>query len=165
MAKEGEHFSIRLSGFHVDLANKTIKLEAAGEPFAQLRYDLKDGSIIFESPRTLPASIREEAKEEEQHVIFTGKLKTTPKEGRRTTKGKPTAWAIFAAHDEEQEEAQVFSTSFTETARDIALRLSQEAQITVKGYPPIPATEEGKRDSLHVFAILNHPKKQRQQNK
>ena len=160
MPQEGEGYRIRLSGFHVDLANKTIRLEAAGEPFAQLRYEPQDGSIIFESPRTLSASIREEAKEEDQHVIFTGKLKTTPKEGRRTTKGKPTAWAIFAAHDEEQEEAHIYSTSFTESAREIALRLSQDAQITVKGYPPIPATEEGKRDRLHVFAILNHPNKQ-----
>ena len=126
-----------------------------------MRYDLQEWSIIFESPRTLPAHGAAETKEEEPHVIFTGKLKTKPKEGRRTTKGKPTAWAIFAAHGEEQEEAKVYSTSFTESARDIALRLSQEAQITVKGYPPIPATEEGKRDSLHVFAILNYPNKPR----
>ncbi len=157
--EEGYH--IRLSGFHVDLENKAIRLEAAGEPFAQLRYEPQDGSIIFESPRTLPAQSAADTTEQEQHVVFTGKLKTTPKEGRRTTKGKPTAWAIFAAHDEEQEEAKIYSTSFTESAREIALRLSQEAQITVKGYPPIPATEEGKRDSLHVFAILNHPKKPR----
>jgi hypothetical protein len=52
---------------------------------------------------TVPESIHtEETKEDEQYVTFTSKLKTTPKEGRRTTKGKPTAWAIFAAHDEEQ---------------------------------------------------------------
>ena len=109
---------------------------------------------------TVPESIHtEEGKEEEEHVIFTGKLKTKPKEGRPTTKGKPTAWAIFAVHDEEQEEAKAYSTSFTGSARPIALRLSQDAQITVKGYPPIPATEEGRRDRLHVFAILNHPNK------
>ena len=109
---------------------------------------------------TVPQSIHaEEAKEEEEHIIFTGKLKTKPKEGRRTTKGKPTAWAIFAAHDDEQEEAKIYSTSFTESARNIALSLSQDAQITVKGYPPIPAAEEGRRDRLHVFAILNHPNK------
>ena len=109
---------------------------------------------------TVPESIHaEEAKEEEEHIIFTGKLKTKPKEGRRTTKGKPTAWAIFAAHDDEQEEAKIYSTSFTESARNIALSLSQDAQITVKGYPPIPAAEEGRRDRLHVFAILNHPNK------
>ena len=59
---------------------------------------------------TVPESIHAEEVEEE-HVIFTGKLKTKPKEGRRTTKGKPTAWAIFAAHDEEQEEAKAYSTS------------------------------------------------------
>ena len=108
---------------------------------------------------TLPESIYTEESKEEEHVIFTGKLKTKPKEGRRTTKGKPTAWAIFAAHDEEQEEAKIYSTSFTDSARAIALSLSQDAQITVKGYPPIPATEEGRRDRLHVFAILNHPNK------
>ena len=111
---------------------------------------------------TLPETIyTEESKEEEEHVIFTGKLKTKPKEGRRTTKGKPTAWAIFAAHDEEQEEAKIYSTSFTDSARNIALSLSKDAQITVKGYPPIPATEEGRRDRLHVFAILNYPNKPR----
>ncbi len=102
-----------------------------------------------------------EDKEDEQYVTFTGKLKTKPKEGRRTTNGKPTAWAIFAAHDEEQEEAKIYSTSFTDSARAIALSLSQDAQITVKGYPPISATQEGKRDSLHVFAILNYPNKPR----
>ncbi len=110
---------------------------------------------------TVPESIHaEESKEAEEHVIFTGKLKTKPREGRQTTKGKPTAWAIFAAHDEEQEEARVFSTSFTESARSSALSLAQDAQIIVKGYPPIPAAEEGRRDRLHVFAILNHPSKQ-----
>ena len=110
---------------------------------------------------TVPESIYAgENKEEEEHAIFTGKLKTKPKEGRRTTKGKPTAWAIFAAHDEEQEEAKAYSTGFTDSARTIALSLSQDAQITVKGYPPIPATEEGRNDRLHVFAILNHPNKQ-----
>ena len=160
MPKEGEGFRIRLSGFHVDLENKVIRLEAGGEPFAQLRYEPQDGTIIFESLRTFPASSAEEAKEQEQHVIFTGKLKTKPKEGRRTTKGKPTAWAIFAAHDEEQEEAHLYSTSFTDSARPIALRLSQDAQITVKGYPPKPATEEGRNDRLNVFAILNYPNKQ-----
>ena len=109
---------------------------------------------------TVPESIHAgEYKGDEQYVTFTGKLKTKPREGRRTTKGKPTAWAIFAAHDEEQEEAKIYSTSFTESARTIALNLSQDAQITVKGYPPIPATEEGRRDRLHVFAILNHPNK------
>ena len=109
---------------------------------------------------TVPESIHAgEDKEDEQYVTFTGKLKTKPKEGRRTTKGKPTAWAIFAAHDEEQEEAKIYSTSFTESARTIALNLSQDAQITVKGYLPIPATEEVIRDRLHVFAILNHPNK------
>ncbi len=113
---------------------------------------------------TVPECIHaEESKETEEHVIFTGKLKTKSREGRRTTEGKPTAWAIFAAHDEEQEETRVFSTSFTESARSIALSLAQDAQITVKGYPPIPAAEEGRRDRLHVFAILNHPNKQ--QNK
>ncbi len=111
---------------------------------------------------TVPESIHaEESKEEEEeHVIFTGKLKTKPKEGRRTTKGKPTAWAIFAAHDEEQEEAKIYRTSFTESARAIALSLSQDAQITIKGYPPIPTPEEGRRDRLHVFAILTYPNKQ-----
>ena len=111
---------------------------------------------------TVPESIdAEEAKEEEEHIIFTGKLKTKPQEGRRTTKGKPTAWAIFVAHYEEQEEAKIYSTSFTDSARNIALPLSKDAQITVKGYPPIPATEEGRRDRLHVFAILNYPNKPR----
>ena len=110
----------------------------------------------------VPESIHAEEAKEEEHIIFTGKLKTKPKEGRRTTKGKPTAWAIFAAHDEEQEEAKAYSTSFTDSARNIALSLSQDAQITVKGYPPIPATEEGRNDRLHVFAILNHPNKPQQ---
>ena len=104
---------------------------------------------------TVPESIHAgENKEDEQYVTFTGKIKTKPKEGRRTT------WAIFAAHDEEQEEAKIYSTSFTDSARNIALSLSQDAQITVKGYPPIPATEDGRNDRLHVFAILNHPNKQ-----
>ena len=109
---------------------------------------------------TVPESIHaEEAKEEEEHVIFTGKLKTKPKEGRPTTKGKPTAWAIFATHDDEKDEPKPYSTSFIDSARTIALSLSKDAQITVKGYPPKPATEEGKNDTLNVFAILNHPNK------
>ena len=74
---------------------------------------------------TVPESIHAgEDKEDEQYVTFTGKLKTKPKEGRRTTKDKPTAWSIFAAHDEEQEEVKIYITNFTDSASSIEQNLT-----------------------------------------
>ncbi len=119
---------------------------------------------------TLPESIHEEKdvelakkKEQEKYVTFTGKLKSKPEVGRPTAKGKPTARAQFAAHKEGKETADVYFTIFSGEASKTTLSLQEDAQITVRGYQPQPATEEEKRqglhDKLHVFAILNHPNK------
>ena len=109
---------------------------------------------------TVPESIHaEEAKEEEEHVIFTGKLKTKPREGRQTTKGKPTAWAIFATHDAEQEEAKYTAPVLPNQPETLPCLFPKTHRLPSKATPPKPATEEGRRDRLHVFAILNHPNK------
>ena len=117
----------------------------------------------------VPESIHVEAsteaiKEQERYVTFTGKIKTKPEAGMPTAKGKPTARAVFIAHDEEQQSGHEYFTIFSQAACGIALSLPEDAQITVRGYQPQPVTDEEKRqglhDKLHVFAILNHPNKQ-----
>jgi hypothetical protein len=108
------------------------------------------------SPELTPA---EPVEEKESTVTLSGRLKSVPKEGRVDGSGFPTAWARFAAHQEGSNQAHMYLATFHRKSREIALGLKPDAHIIVECYPPHPANEPGKSDTLSVIHIINYPGK------
>ncbi len=109
-----------------------------------------------ESPPT--ASVEE--REKDPVVTLSGRLRSTPKEGRLDRSGKPTAWARVAVHEASRSDAHVFLTTFHGRTAAIALGLEPESPITIQGYAHASADPARKRlDTLSVINILNYPGK------
>lgn len=180
MATEQEQDPVLLRAIHIDLQQRSITLEAEGQSATRLtltpqgiHYQLLGSSSITEravEQLTAPAhddvsqgredllpSDANMAPLKNPSVVLSGRLKTQPKEGKADSQGHPTAWARFAAHEEEG--ARLYSCTFHRGSARIALGLPVEAQIVVEGYAH-PSTEPGKRlDTLSVFRLLNYPGK------
>ena len=164
---KNEQFRIRLSGIHVDLENKRVELEAAGKPFAEIDFSGFPETVVFQAPRDLPtlplpALEAVASDEKEAGVTLTGRLKTKPRPGRPDSKGKPTAWARFAAHQVGEDEAHMYSASFHRHTAQIALELSAEDRLTVQGYPH-PSEDPNRMDTFNVFNIIDYPGKEERQ--
>lgn len=100
----------------------------------------------------------ESSSEKESTVSLTGRLKSTPKEGRADRSGNPTAWARFAAHIEGEDEPHLFLTTFHRHTARIALGLKAGSQLTVEGYPHV--SDDPKRlDTFSVVNIVSYPGK------
>ena len=98
-----------------------------------------------------------EAKEAPGTTTISGKLKTQPKEGSPDGRGKPTATARLAYHQEGNPEAQFYYATFHGGTRPIALSLPTDSAITVMGYHR-PAREADRLDSFSVvMRILKYP--------
>ena len=91
-------------------------------------------------------------------TTISGKLKTQPKEGNPDRRGRPTAVARLAYHQDGQNEAQFYFCTFHGGTRPIALSLPIEAPITILGYPhPAPVEDEDRLDTFSVMRILKYP--------
>jgi hypothetical protein len=113
--------------------------------------------LASEPPSDSSPSEANAAKQKDPSAILSGKLKSQPKAGRSDSQGHPTAWARFAAHEEEG--AQLYSCTFHRGSARIALGLPTEAQIVVEGYAH-PSTEPGRKlPTLSVFRLLHYPGK------
>jgi len=166
----------RLTTILVDLRTKVALLEGENGPLAMIR--LAPEGIIFhavgpiiagdERPvaEEVPAgpeqadALAPEVTETERPrpVTLKGKLKSKPKEGRQDRTGKPTAWARFAAHEEDRDDAHLYSTTFHRHTADIALKLDKDAPLTVQGYPHEQDDPKSKRlDTLSVINLLDYP--------
>jgi hypothetical protein len=173
MAKEGEGAGIPFTDIHINLADQTITLKKEEEVVATLVFAGKlpaSGVIFFgnqkpaleDSPFTedaeTPVSPTSPAKEKEKPITLSGKLKSLPKPGKPDRSGKPTAFADFAAHVDGEDKAHDFVATFHRHTRDIAAKLSTEAQITVTGYPH-PSNTPKRKDTFSVVNIVEYPGK------
>jgi hypothetical protein len=153
-----------LRAFRIELAEQAVILE--GEDGSCIRVEaahavlLQQIVALFGSPPPVapsPAAPASPTKQQDT-VTLTGRLKSTPKEGRPDGHGNPTAWARFAARDPEGDQVRVYSTTFHRRCAQIALGLSRDDQLTVIGYVR-PSSQEGRLDGLSVFAVPNYPGK------
>src|SRR5215208_1079319 len=112
-----------LRHIHVDLESWSVILEGADgraisfnprDLLAQLATSLPSS----ESP-TLEAPVTE-TQERQQQVYLTGKLKTKPKEGNPDSRGRPTATARLAVHEEGIPYAKMYFATFHGGSREIA---------------------------------------------
>jgi hypothetical protein len=102
-------------------------------------------------------------KEREPIVTVTGRLKNKPREGRPDRNGRPTAWTVLATHEEDSEQAKMYSATFHRHTTAIALNLAEGAQVTVQGYARA-SSDSSRMDSLSVFNIPHYPGKQEKQS-
>ena len=175
MASERHSGLIPISAIRIDLEQGAVILEAAQEPVARLVFN--SGSIFFQTTSVGPAEVlitaeeessnspgptddagAEETEQKERPVVFSGRLKSRPRQGKPDSQGHPTAWAMLAVHEEGRDDAHMFSTTFHRASARIALNLPVDAQVRVEGYPHPSNDPEGKRlDTLSVFRFLTLP--------
>lgn len=170
---------VQLTGIHLDLEHKRLLLAAGHELVATLT--LTPEGVIFnarsiaapvpvmaEEPASpeadtspLPVSTPLDAETEKpKAVTLQGKLKSKPQAGRPDSRGKPTAWARFAAHEEEHDGAHLYSTTFHKHTVELALGLDKDTPLTVQGYPHLQEDPGTKRlDTLSVINLLEYPGK------
>ena len=91
-------------------------------------------------------------------IIMTGRLKSKPHEGNLDGRGRPTATATLAAHQEGSDSAQMVFAIFHGATTAVALSLEEDAQITAEGYFH-PKTREDRKDSLDVYKLHHYPGK------
>ena len=86
-------------------------------------------------------------------VTLTGRLKANPRPGRADRNGNATAYARFSAHVEGEDQAHDYVCTFHRHTAPIALRLRNEDQITIEGYPHPSGTPQ----RLDTFSVINVP--------
>jgi hypothetical protein len=184
MAKEAEAplsgaegIGIPFTDIHINLTEQTITLKKEAEVVATLVFAGKlpaAGVIFFPSQgQSLPASAEglphasepvspssgsDAAKEKEKTITLSGKLKSKAQPGKPDRRGKPTAYADFAAHVEGEEQAHYYKATFHRHTREIALNLPKEAPMTVTGYPH-PSDSPKRTDTFSVVNIVEYPGK------
>ena len=176
MPKEGE--PIRLTDIHINLVDQVVTIEA--EDGRKARYSFAPTATIFEasndSPTTIPMELDEpeptptapparqrsastEQKEKEPTVTLAGKLLTKPRPGKPDNAGKATAWARFAAHEEGNQKAHLYSTTFHRSAANIALQhLDKDSSVVLEGYSH-PAGDPKRMDTFSVVVVHQYPGK------
>jgi hypothetical protein len=170
---------IPVNGLLIDLEERSLTMLAKTEVLAKVT--LSPSGIIFESgatppgesvavpestpppvaPSATPASVETSA-EKARTVTLNGRLKSKPREGRPDAQGKPTAWARFAAHEEDRDTAHIYSTTFHKHTAPIALGLDTDAPLTIQGYPHLHQQDDpgSKRmDTLSVINLVDYPGK------
>lgn len=165
---EQETRGVPISSIHINLAERSITLEAENEAVAKLIFS--SGTIYFNPPKeALEEQVQSQESPEQENepelelslerektVTFTGRLKGKPRQGKADRSGHPTAYARFAAHEEGREGAHIFLATFHRGAANIALNLSKEAQVTVEGYHH--HSDDAKRmDTLSVVRFVRYP--------
>jgi hypothetical protein len=168
MAHEQEsRQEVQVTDIHVDLLERSITFGAKGETVASIRL-ASQGVIFATRPRTTEVSASvpshpeasTEDKDKPKPTTLQGKLKSKPREGRPDSRGKPTAWARFAAHDESDDAAHMYSATFHRHTADIALSLEKDVPLTVQGYPHETDNPDSKRmGTLSVINVLDYPGK------
>lgn len=98
--------------------------------------------------------------EKAKTTTLQGKLKSKPSEGRPDARGNTTAWARFAAHEEDRDGAHLYSTTFHKHTAGIALSLDNNAPLTVQGYLHEQDDPGSRRlDTLSVINVIDYPGK------
>lgn len=82
-----------------------------------------------------------------------GRLKSAPRVGRPDSRGRPTAWAKLACHEEGRDSAKMYSATFHGGTTNKALTLEAESHVVVEGY--VRVSDDSKRmDAISVFKII-----------
>lgn len=167
-----EDFPQILSGIHINLVERSVTLEVHQQPVVKLTFS-PHGVIYFQPPPgahiveaniepspqpTSSPTTSEEAKEKQQPVTLSGKLKTKPKEGKQDSRGNATAWAKLAVHEEDREDVHMYLATFHRHTARIALGLEKDAQVTLQGYPH-PSEDPKRADTFSVINLVNYPGK------
>jgi hypothetical protein len=124
-----------------------------------------NGDAAASGANAEPADAVEDAaagksKEKAQTVVVTGRLKSQPQAGRPDRRGKPTAWARFATHEDGNPDAHLYLATFHRHTTRIALSLPQGAPITAEGYAHPADDPSGKRtDTFSIINLLAYPGK------
>src|SRR5438067_52586 len=112
-----EQQPVPLKSIHLDLEEWTFTLE--GTDGRAIRFSPQEALQRFLSKAHSPLPAREiepgqspESKETQGTITISGKLKTQPKEGSPDKRGRPTATARLAYHQEGKNEAQLCYCSF-----------------------------------------------------
>lgn len=166
MGVENDGNSLSLTAIYIDLKERSISFEAEDKTVAKLTL-AASGTLHFHSVDQARAGERALAdpaetkstppvQERQPTITVTGRLKTKPREGNPDARGNRTVFARLAVHQEGEQEAHMYLATFHRHTARIALSLSQEAQITVQGYPHSRAAER-RLDTLSVVNILNYP--------
>jgi hypothetical protein len=96
----------------------------------------------------------------ENQLTQTGRLETKPTPGRYPDQqGRPTAYALLAAHAEGRDEAWMLSATFLRATVRIALALNQGDQITVEGFVN-KHKDQNKKDIYSIFRFINYPSRE-----
>lgn len=178
MEKEQERpvqHEVQLTRIALDLKRRAIVFAADQTVVATVRL-AREGVLLFRSggeagvdalPGPVLAGTEQQTSgtectgtEREKPVTLRGKLKSKPIPGRPDSRGTPTAWARFAAHEDEREGAHLYSATFDKHTANVALTLEKDAPLTVQGYPHEHEDPAEKRlDTLSIINILEHPGK------
>ena len=177
--------SLPLTGIHINLRDRAIEFENERGTIARIVFT-GETVLVEGEGLALPASIPEadshaeaspaptqetppvsaivaaapEAREHQPTTVLSGRLLTQPREGKSDSRGKPTAWARFAAHEEGRDEAHLYSATFHRHTAAIALGLANGSPLTVEGYPHLHADPADKRlDTLSVINLVAYPEK------
>lgn len=157
----------------IDFHSGTIDLE--GENGDSFRFNVVRETVVSVAPTSgnelpratqndVPSSTHEADAETAQKpaaessgqktVRLAGRLKSTPRPGRPDGRGRPTAWAKLAVHEDGRDSARMFSTTFHGGTANKALTLAVETVVVVDGY--LRVSDDPKRmDAFSCFAILS----------
>lgn len=178
MAAEHHESVPELSAIRIQRADGqiTFVFETEERPVARLTLPVP-GTLSFnsssgsdrpdsETSATPSVGIEERAsgesagRESERTAVLSGRLKSTPREGKADRSGNPTAWARFAAHEEGQRDARFYIATFHRHTARIALGLPREVRLTVEGYLHRSNDPTGRRlDTISVFNLIAYPGK------
>ncbi len=176
MSKEQE--SIRVTTIRIALEDQSVTLDSSTGPLAKLTFS--SGSIYFqaaaESPSGAPISDAislggprshdtsptvadpediEPQEEKQRPVVLQGRLLGRVREGRPDSRGRKTAWARFAAHEDGQDKPHLYSATFHRGSAAGVLALPADSRLVVEGYVHQSNDPEGERmDTLSVFRLL-----------
>lgn len=155
MPAERESQPIPLSGIKINLSERSIIFEAEDKPIAKV--SLAAEGLIFEAaPSGSAEQLSSEQQEKEKTVTLSGRLKSLPREGKPDSRGNPTVYARFAAHEEGEAEARLYMATFHRNTVKIAVGLPRDAAIVVSGYPH--KSDDPKRmDTFSVVNIVSYP--------
>jgi hypothetical protein len=106
-----------------------------------------------------PAKADEPKEEKNPTTVLTGRLLSNPRQGTPDKQNRPTAWAKFAAHVDEEDEAHLFIASFQKQTTQVALDiLKKGSQMTARGYHH-PSTIADRLDNFYIIHLINYSNK------
>jgi hypothetical protein len=141
----------------IDFHAGTIEIEGADGSCYRLKVapdSVASGGPLTTDVPPLETTAPPAAESGTQRMVrLVGRLKSTPREGRPDGRGRPTAWAKLAVHEEGRDSARMHSATFHAATTNKVLALPVDAQIIVEGYVR-PSDDPRRMDALSVFTLM-----------